>query len=141
MTFKKIFLNVTAILILCKTPLALAANETTKPAEVIYSESRLNIVVEKKNPIFRIRLKSNPTTGYSWFLREYDHDLLVPVKHEFESPTMTVVGAPGSDVWTFKVKPTGFTVPQQSTLRMVYARPWQGADGSTQIVFRVSIVK
>lgn len=103
-----------------------------------YSESQVNIVVTKSQPSFTIQLKSNPSTGYAWFLRDYDHDLLSPVKHEFKSGNKELAGAPGAEIWVFKVKPSAFVVPQQSLIRMIYARPWQGAEGSTQLAFRVS---
>jgi inhibitor of cysteine peptidase len=108
-------------------------------AETIYSEDKQNILVTGGQREFTLKLKSNPTTGYSWFLREYDSQLLTPVKHRFQKPTdEKLMGAPGYEFWTFRVKPAGFVVPQQTILRMVYTRPWQGSDGSTQIVFRLS---
>lgn len=137
---KRIFLNTAIILTLCNSAFALTPNETKKPSDIVYSESQLNITVDKKNPTFQIRLKSNPTTGYSWFLREYDHELITPIKSEFEPAKTELVGAPGSQLWVFKVKPGAFTVPSQSIIRLIYARPWQGAEGSTQLVFRVSVI-
>ncbi len=89
-------------------------------------------------PEFVIKLKSNPTTGYSWFLREYDNTIMTAVKHRFQPPTQALIGASGFELWTFRVKPAGFVVPQQTTIRMVYMRPWQGSDSSTQLVFRVT---
>lgn len=137
MKLKKIFQILVGVgSLLLMTSLSLA--EEQKKIDD-YSESQLNISIDQKNPIFTIRLKSNPSTGYAWFLREYDHDLLIPVKHEFKHADKELVGAPGSEMWTFKIKPAGFIVPQQSVLRLVYARPWQGVDGSTQLIFRVFI--
>lgn len=83
-------------------------------------------------------MKSNPTTGYSWFLREYDSTIITPVKHSFEQPSAKLMGAPGFELWTFKVKSAGFAVPQQTTIRMVYTRPWQSNDTGTQLVFRIT---
>lgn len=140
MTLKKIFLNTAILLTLCNSAFALPSNETKKSSDIVYSETQLNITIDKKNPTFRIRLKSNPTTGYSWFLREYDHELIMPVKSEFEPAKTDLVGGPGSQLWVFKVKPGAFTVPSQSVIRLIYARPWQGAEGSNQLVFRVSVI-
>lgn len=108
-------------------------------ADTIYTEAKQNILVTADNPEFTLQLKSNPTTGYSWFLREYDANLVTPVKHSFQKSTdERLMGAPGFERWTFRVKPGSFTVPQQTTLRLIYTRPWQGSDGSTQLVFRIS---
>lgn len=113
------------------------AAKTTAP-ENIYEEDKQSISVAASQPEFTLKLKSNPTTGYSWYLREYNANIIAPVKHSFEQPTRELIGASGFELWTFKVKPAGFTVPQQTVIRMVYARPWQGNDSSTQLVFRVS---
>jgi inhibitor of cysteine peptidase len=108
-------------------------------ANSIYNEDKTGVYVKAEQSQFQIQLKSNPTTGYSWFLREYDSNLIKPIKQEFVAPKdKKLMGAPGYEVWTFQVKPAGFTVPQQSVIRFVYSRPWDGSDQSKQLVFRVS---
>lgn len=102
-----------------------------------YTEDKLNIAISPKQPEFTLRLKSNPTTGFSWFLREYDTNLITPIKHSFEKPTKTLMGAPGYELWTFKVKPAGFVMPQQTAIRLTYARPWESSDSATQIVYYI----
>lgn len=117
------------------------AKEVSKPKTetAIYTEEKTNFSIAANQPTFIIKLKSNPTTGYSWFLREYDDSLITPVKHSFEKVSEgNLMGAPGYELWTFTIKPAGFTVPQQTILRFVYTRPWQSNDGSTQLVFRIS---
>jgi len=104
----------------------------------VYSEDKQNISVALDKPTFVLKLKSNPTTGYAWFLRDYNTNLIIPVKHSFQPPERGLIGAPGYELWTFRVKPAAFTVPQITTIRMTYARPWQSGDSSTQIVFHVS---
>lgn len=111
---------------------------TANPSSNIYDEDKQNFTVNAKQPEFILKLKSNPSTGFSWFLREYDAKLISPVKHSFQQPVKELIGASGFELWTFRVKPAGFTVPQQTTIRMVYARPSQGNDNSTQLVFRVT---
>jgi inhibitor of cysteine peptidase len=140
MNMKKISLDLLTILLIVFS-VALFANGTTNMtsnAGEVYTEDKPNVAVSPEQPIFIIQLKSNPTTGFSWFLREYDNHLIMPVKHSFQPPTKNLMGAPGFEFWTFRVMPAGFTVPQQTTIRMVYARPWQGSDSSTQLVFRVT---
>lgn len=105
----------------------------------VYTEDKVGILVTPAHTQFTIKLKSNPTTGYSWFLREYDASFMKPIKHEFEAPAnKKLMGAPGFEIWTFQVKPSAFTVPQTTMMRFVYARPWEGLDQAKQIVFRVS---
>ena len=105
----------------------------------VYSEDKTAFIINANQPEFSIKLKSNPTTGYSWFLRSYDGNLVKPVKHAFIPPTDTkLVGAPGYEVWTFKMKPEAFEVPLQTVMRFVYARPWEmvGKD-STVLDFQI----
>lgn len=119
----------------------LAKPSNTIPLEKVipvYTEAKQNILITTDNPQFIIQLKSNPTTGFSWFLREYDANLITPIKHHFIAAKTGLMGAPGYEVWTFNVKPAAFIVPQQTTIHFVYARPWQGADNSTQTIFHVT---
>ncbi|TAK73581.1 MAG: hypothetical protein EPO11_08245 [Gammaproteobacteria bacterium] len=136
MIAKKILQSVLAALILVIST-TLFANE----ADNVYTEDKLNITVTPQSPEFVIKLKSNPGTGYSWFLRDYNSNLISPVKHTFQRPGQVMPGAPGYELWTFRIKPAGFLVPQQMVIRMIYARPWEGADSATQLVFHVTTLK
>lgn len=120
------------------TSTLLAAATIEHKPESVYSEDKPNIVVTSAKPTFTLKLKANPTTGYSWFLREYDSLLVMPIKQEFIAGDTDRVGAPGYELWTFKVKPAGFTVPQQTVIRLIYARPWQANDSGKHAVFSIS---
>jgi inhibitor of cysteine peptidase len=100
------------------------SNQT--PEKNIYTEDKQTILVSSDQPEFVLRLKSNPSTGYTWFLREYDAALIQPLKHVYEPSASELIGSAGFEEWTFKVKPEGFIVP------------WQSNDASTQLVFRIS---
>jgi inhibitor of cysteine peptidase len=103
-----------------------------------YSEDNRNIVVTADKNTFTLHLKSNPTTGYSWFLREYDANLLAPKKRTYVPAGKKLIGGGGSETWTFAVKQAGFVVPQQTTFRMMYARPWEDVSKASQVIFHVS---
>jgi len=108
------------------------------PAEPIYTTENLNIMVTAAEPTFTIKLKSNPTTGYSWFLRGYDKNLVVPKAHHIQKNAQGLVGAPQFELWTFSIKPAGFIVPHQTTLRFVYTRPWQGGESEAPVIYKVT---
>lgn len=105
---------------------------------IVYNENKLAIQVTADHPQFVIKLKSNKTTGYSWFLVKYDSALVEPVKHIYQAPTSQLVGAPGYDVWTFNMKPAAFIVPQQTAIAFTYARPWESKAAATQLSFIVT---
>lgn len=118
---------------------AAATSTTSASSEMaVYTQDKTNIAVSADSPKFTIKLESNPTTGYSWFLHEYDVNLVQPLKREFKQGDKKLIGSPGYELWTFKIKPAGFTVPQQTTIRFAYARPWEGSENSTQAAFHVS---
>jgi inhibitor of cysteine peptidase len=114
-----------------------AAIAADKSDSSTYNEDNTTIQVTKKNPQFTIKLKSNPTTGFTWFLREYSTKMITPVKHDFVAPEKKLIGAPGYETWTFRVNEQAFVVPQMLTIRMIYARPWKSNDAGTQVIFRV----
>jgi inhibitor of cysteine peptidase len=132
------------LLMLVVTQLSFAVSLPAVPvvAEIpVYTEAKSAIAVSPGQPAFIIKLKSNPTTGFSWFLRDYNAALIEPVKHEFEANTdKKLMGAPGFEIWTFQVKSAAFKVPQQTVIRLVYARPWETAETSTQQLFKVTTV-
>jgi inhibitor of cysteine peptidase len=75
----------------------------------------------KQGDIFRIKLESNPSTGYQWdFATPPDTTLLQLTKKEFISSPDSLVGAAGTEIWIFK----GLK-PGKTTLELQYARPWQ----------------
>lgn len=120
------------------------AAQATAPATpdnaALVSPEKPNIVVSADRPSFTLKLKSNPTTGFSWFLRDENTDFIVVQKHTFQKPDSKLAGAPGFELWTFKLKPSAFIVPRQLTLRLVYTRPWVN-DNVTQDVFTISTVE
>jgi inhibitor of cysteine peptidase len=105
----------------------------------VYTEDKLGVMVTKDHPEFQIKLKGNPSTGYMWFLREYNSNLVIPVKRVIVPAETKMMGAPSFELWTFKVKPEALIVPQQTMLRFNYSRPWDVNDQPKQVAFRVSV--
>ena len=72
-----------------------------------------------------VRLPSNPSTGYSWsFVETPSHVLKLegPSTYEADSRAEAVgmVGAGGTEIWTFRVEGAG-----TQELRFEYRRPWE----------------
>jgi predicted secreted protein len=70
-----------------------------------------------------IQLESNPTTGYSWAIIEYDPAVLQPQgEPEFvsEAAGQQRVGAGGWEILRFQPVATG-----QTQLKLGYRRPWE----------------
>lgn len=134
MKFIRKILSVLAICLMMHSVASIAATDNPD----VYNEKKTSILVTPDHPQFTLELKANPTTGYSWFLRDYDSKLITPIKHSYQSPKTKLIGAPGIDVWTFRVNRAAFAVPQQTSIKMIYARPWQHEANGMQVVFNIS---
>jgi inhibitor of cysteine peptidase len=133
MKIKAMLAGVVATILTLSSASIIAANP-------IYTEDKINVSVKSSDPIFTIQLKSNPSTGYSWSLKKYDAKLVVLVKHTYKRPNTKLIGAPGYEVWTFRMTRAAFAKPQQTTIRFVYARPWKGGAKGKEILFKVNTV-
>lgn len=68
-----------------------------------------------------VTLDGNPSTGYSWEVKDLDTSLLEQVgEAEFESRAPSLLGSGGTLTLTFKALQAGTT-----TLTLVYRRPWE----------------
>lgn len=105
--------------------LMLCCHTSIATTDTLPSSDTKPLIVMNKQPTVSIRLKSNPTTGYRWFIRSYPPDFVVPVTHRVEKPTSTLVGAPTQEVFEFKLKPVAFKAPHQFIIRFSYFRPFE----------------
>ena len=69
----------------------------------------------------RVKLCSNPTTGFQWDYEMTIESVLKEEDHDFEEPEGDVPGAAGIEIWTFEAVETGTTEVQ-----MEYSQPWEG---------------
>ncbi|HVY53520.1 MAG TPA: protease inhibitor I42 family protein [Gammaproteobacteria bacterium] len=101
-----------------------------------YNESNTHIHLDNITHQFIIKLKSNPTTGFKWSLKQYDPHYLELVRHNFEAPNSKLMGAPGFETWLFETKQKNFTnVP----IKLIYARAWEKPNSNvSEINFFVS---
>lgn len=79
-----------------------------------------------------LRLESNQSTGYSWYLASYNGSRIRPVSQKFIAPSSGLAGAPGVSEWTFHVSENALLVPQLIRVKMVYARPWDLSSAKTK---------
>ncbi len=74
--------------------------------------------------VMSINLESNPSTGYSWFAKIANSEVLVVMGEPvFQAPAQTstpVVGAPGTETLYFQASAAGTT-----TLTLEYKRGWE----------------
>ena len=108
-----------------------------KPLKSKAMSAPANGVVTSKNPVYTLRLNSNPTTGFSWFMVSYPKNLVNITKHKFIPPNSKLIGAGGVSVWQFKATPEALAVPTVIKVEMMYARPWGISSQSTVQTFYI----
>ena len=69
----------------------------------------------------RVKLCSNPTTGFKWEYEMSNENVLKEEDYDFEEPKGDVPGAAGIEVWTFEAVEKGTT-----EVSMEYSQPWEG---------------
>ena len=68
----------------------------------------------------RVKLCSDPVTGFQWGYEMTVENVLKEEDHDFEEPEGDVPGATGIETWTFEAVETGTTEVQ-----MEYSQPWE----------------
>jgi len=129
----------TAIIVAGLLPFTLYANQPTKPSCQYKYKGAMNaktIVVTADKPTFTIKVPSNRTTGFQWFLGGYTKDLIEPVSSTFVAPKVKMAGAPGYTVWKFEVDDDAFEVPMVMWVKLVHMRPWT-TQGATKQIYKV----
>jgi predicted secreted protein len=69
----------------------------------------------------RMKLCSDPTTGFQWGYEMTVENVLREEDHDFEEPEGDTPGATGIEIWTFEAVETGTTEVQ-----MEYSQPSEG---------------
>lgn len=123
-------------LLLCLFPFLLLIAFSAK-AMPTYSDASKTITIVKGTTEFMIQLQANPTTGYSWFLQYFNNKLLQPMDHQYIPNQPKLAGSGGVATWVFKVKSNTFNAPQTTTIKFLYARPWNMKEGASQATFTV----
>lgn len=103
----------------------------------IYTNANQTITVTRKSPEFKIQLKANPTTGYTWITKQYDQKLLTLVNYHFIPPSVQMPGAGGTSEWDLKANPQLFLKPQTTLIHLLYARSWDLTDHPTKLEFKI----
>lgn len=120
-----------------ETPLP--ASQMVTAASDPYTDTTRAITVSVDNPEFSIRLKSNPTTGYRWYLKTWPNTWLKVVGLDYSANNTALVGSGGEEVWHFKVLPQAFQARMLMSIEFVSIQPWnmQKVESSTSQTFYV----
>ena len=114
----------------------LLATGCGRPAEITLDMSAdgSQVMMETDQELV-IRLESNPTTGYSWTVQEIDTAVLQQIGDvEYETAETGLVGSGGWESCRFEAVAAG-----QTTLELVYRRPWE-EDAAPEQTFTLDVI-
>lgn len=104
-----------------------------------FTDVKKPIQVTPSSTAVILKLKSNPTTGYSWFLVKYNENLLSPISHKYYASASPLAGASGYEIWKFRANTASFIMPQITTITLQYSRPWEVNYNDQQSKFMIVI--
>jgi hypothetical protein len=84
---------------------------------------------------FQVTLDSNPSTGHEWQITHVDQALVRVANEEYRPPESGLVGAPGTQVFTFQALKEGKT-----TIELEYVRPWDPDNPAGVYSIKVSVL-
>jgi inhibitor of cysteine peptidase len=108
---------VTLLLLVFCAPLSSAATKVVTDAD------KGGTVEIKMGDALEVRLNSNPTTGYEWYVHKQSTTLLKLASQTQTEATQPGVGRPIVQIFEFAPKATGTGV-----LLLHYVRSWENAD-------------
>lgn len=134
------------VIIVWLSLLSIVINSYAAEYEEVTDSSKI-IVVEQSAPVFKIILKSNPSTGYSWSLKDYDNTLVSHIGNEYKpvarcnTEGQCATGVPGTEEWSFKVLPAGFIKQRETSVVLVYNRQWEKKQqNNKEVTFTINLV-
>lgn len=86
------------------------------------------IVVSGNQATINILLPAQPSTGYQWFLSDYDPNLIRIQSYRHLTGDTKKAGSVGTDEFKVVVHNRFKNVPQKQTLTFEYMRPWDPSD-------------
>jgi len=116
---------------------AASSRAGTGPLELQVTEPDNGRAVELKGEVLVVKLPSNPSTGYGWQAQGIDAQVLRQLDAtEWLPDTEGKLGGPGTEVLRFAAVGRG-----QTTLNLVYARPWQAAAPAAAFSLQVRVAE
>lgn len=107
------------ILVLTSIVASMALASSGKP--------EISVIADKKTHVATVELDSNPTTGFTWFVKYYPEELVDHVGYQYLAPKKSALGKGGKAVFTFTLGNDAFAVPRIVPVMFVQARPWVAA--------------
>ena len=126
-------------LILATLPTAICAkSDKTSQDRMITEDDNGNSIHIKEGHVFYLKLKENPSTGYSWQLSLSNG--LSQLSDKYYSPESSkkggrlAIGAAGFHLWSIEAAAKG-----SKQVTAIYKRPWESSTGKEQ-TFTLNVI-
>ena len=120
-------LGAAAMLLGATASMADSADLTADPGirECSTGDRIQNLTVQCQGPIIQITVRTNPSTGFDWYFRNFDPNQLAPGEKQYRSTSKdpTISGAPSTGIYTARILQSGRTV-----FDFWYMRNWKGGE-------------
>jgi inhibitor of cysteine peptidase len=104
------------------------------PATITEADANRKIALSVGQELI-LRLESNRSTGYSWFLAGSDHPILTNLGRPAYKVGGKLPGAGGVETWTLRATKSGSEI-----LKFEYRRPWEKkAAPAKTLLFHVTV--
>lgn len=113
------------------------SNPSTEKFVDVDEENTGNTIHVLPGETIRIKLRSNPSTGFSWALGPLEEGMLeTSGESEFEADPHREgeAGYGGCEIWKFKAEQSG-----ETEISLVYARPWEDEKPAAK-TFKLHVV-
>jgi len=120
------------------TPVFIFADVTPANSQANSQASKPVAITPDQN-ILTINLKANPTTGYSWYLDQYNQQFFKLNSYQFTPGNKKLMGAPGQASFSFTIDPSFHIAPYLTSIQFTYMRPWDMSTAMHQTLWVLSI--
>ena len=131
-----------------RKPKASLALSTILAGALLLSQSAFSdqtVRIPSNQNTLTLQLKANPSTGYQWFLENYNSTYFTYLGYHYLAPQSNdtagkMTGVPGMAQFTFQVNPAFHQAPLVSKIHLIYARAWNmDADATDTVVTLISL--
>ena len=95
----------------------------------VFAEPQTVVNLSSRSEHLILKLPANPTTGYQWRVKSYDHTLFALTKSQYHASSTQRIGSGGEMVFVFTCLHAE-SIPKSTNIQFEYARPWT-KNGST----------
>ncbi len=101
-----------------------------------YADKTMTIHVSRSDSMVKVTLPANPTTGYQWTIKQYNHSFLQLKSQRYIAPHNHLVGAGGHENFVFQLL-KGKSYLSQTDILFNYARSWEpGSSNLTKVIVK-----